>query len=215
MLGLLQINPILFLVGLLGLIISITIHEFAHAWMADHLGDPTPRMQGRLTLNPLAHLDPIGTITLILFRIGWGKPVQFDPYNLKNPQTEGAMIALAGPVSNLILAGILSLIIHSHAAPLWLVCVLTDVALINIGLAIFNLIPVHPLDGSKILLALLPRGLMEEYNGLMQRYGIFVLLILIFPWYNGQAPIDFILLPALSVVTKLFGLMGALAACGM
>ena len=94
---------------LFGLIIAITVHEFAHALLADRLGDPTPRSQGRLTLNPLAHLDPLGTLMLFLFRFGWGKPVIFDPYNLAHPRRDAGIISLAGPASNILLATILAL----------------------------------------------------------------------------------------------------------
>ena len=103
MLGVLFNNPLSFLFWLVALAMAITIHEFAHAYTADRLGDPTPRLQGRLTLNPLAHLDPLGTLMLLLVRFGWGKPVQFDPFNLKNPRKDGALISLAGPASNLLI----------------------------------------------------------------------------------------------------------------
>src|SRR3990172_6432841 len=110
-------NPITFIFSLVALVVAISIHEFAHAAAADRLGDPTPRLQGRLTLNPLAHLDPIGTLMLLLIRVGWGKPVQFDPYNLKNPRRDAALISLAGPASNLILAIVLALIIKLITNP--------------------------------------------------------------------------------------------------
>src|SRR3990172_8857289 len=96
-------NPVEFIFGLVALIVAITIHEFSHAAAAERLGDPTPRLQGRLTLNPLAHLDPLGTLMLILIRFGWGKPVQFDPYNLRHPRRDSAIISLAGPTSNIVL----------------------------------------------------------------------------------------------------------------
>src|SRR3990167_2370413 len=102
---------------LFGLIIAITIQEFAHAFLADRLGDPTPRAQGRLTLNPLAHLDPVGTLMLLIFRFGWGKPVIFDPYNLAHPRRDAGLISLAGPVSNIILAIGLSLILRFIPLP--------------------------------------------------------------------------------------------------
>ncbi len=202
-------NPIVFFITFIALVISITIHEFAHAFVADKLGDPTPRMQGRLTLNPLAHLDPLGTIALILTSFGWGKPVQFDPYNLRNPQRDGAMIALAGPVSNLILAGIIAILFRVHviSADSLLGFAFIHTGVINILLAIFNLVPVHPLDGSKIMLALLPRELSLDYDSLMSQYGFFLLLLLIFPWYQGQSPISFVIAPIIQVVTRsLFGM---------
>src|SRR3989344_8883223 len=100
MLDFLLTNPVMFIVWAGALVTAITIHEFAHAWMAVYLGDPTPKLQGRLTLNPIAHLDPIGTLMLLLVRFGWGKPVQFDPYNLENPKRDSAIISLAGPGAN-------------------------------------------------------------------------------------------------------------------
>ncbi|KKS87212.1 MAG: Peptidase M50 [Candidatus Gottesmanbacteria bacterium GW2011_GWB1_43_11] len=102
-------SPVSFLFYVAALIVAITIHEFSHAWSADHLGDPTPRLQGRLTLNPLAHLDPLGTILLFLVHFGWGKPVQFDPFNLRNPRRDAALISLAGPAANLLLATVCSI----------------------------------------------------------------------------------------------------------
>src|SRR3989339_1835794 len=105
-------SPMAFLSSLLAIIAAISIHEFSHAWAADRLGDPTPRLQGRLTLNPKAHLDPIGTLMLILFRFGWGKPVMFDPFNLKNPRRDAMLIGLAGPASNLISAAIAVLLLQ-------------------------------------------------------------------------------------------------------
>src|SRR3972149_11313525 len=107
-------------VFLVSLIISITIHEFAHGFAADKLGDPTPRIQGRLTLNPKAHLDPFGTIMILLVGFGWGKPVQFDPYNLKDPRRDAALISLAGPASNIILAILLSIILRLLSASILL-----------------------------------------------------------------------------------------------
>src|SRR3989338_8810889 len=142
---------------LFGLIIAITVHEFAHALLADRLGDPTPRSQGRLTLNPLAHLDPVGTLMLLLFRFGWGKPVIFDPYTLAHPRRDAGIISLAGPASNILLATILALSLRFLPLPQLLSPFFYITILLNITLAVFNLIPVYPLDGEKILAALLPR----------------------------------------------------------
>ena len=173
MLGELSTNPLGFLFGILALIIAITIHEFAHAWAADRLGDPTPRLMGRLTLNPLAHLDPIGTIMLLIVRFGWGKPVQFDPYNLRHPRRDSAIISVAGPVSNLLLAltcSILLNVLMSFSASsfnysfiqlfmYFIISLLQPLIIYNVILAIFNLVPIHPLDGFKIVGGILP----EEY----------------------------------------------------
>ncbi|MEK7065464.1 MAG: site-2 protease family protein, partial [Patescibacteria group bacterium] len=99
MLDQLATNPLGFLFWLIALVVAITIHEFSHAYAADRLGDPTPRLQGRLTLNPLAHLDPLGTLMLLIARFGWGKPVVFDPFNLRHPRRDAAIISFAGPLS--------------------------------------------------------------------------------------------------------------------
>jgi Zn-dependent protease len=205
MLDLLFSNPIAFAVLFPGLILAITVHEFAHAWMADRLGDPTPRYQGRVTLNPLAHLDPLGTLAMLLTRFGWGKPVQFDPYNLKNPIKDTAIIALAGPASNILMAAVLSAIIHLPLGlPFWVIFALVQVIFINISLAIFNLIPVYPLDGSKILPVLMPRQLALEYDHFMHRYGMFVLIMLLAPWSSGASPASLLIGPVINFLAGLF-----------
>jgi Zn-dependent protease len=201
LLSLLYTNPLFFLIAAVGLIVAITIHEFAHAYVADKLGDPTPSLDGRVTLDPRAHLDPMGTLLLLIAGFGWGKPVVFDPYNLKEPLRDTALIALAGPVSNLILAAILALVINFNLLP-FLNGVWLAMLHINVMLAIFNLVPVHPLDGSKILLALLPPESSYEYEKFMARYGMFVLLLLIFPW-NGSSPISQLVSPIIDIVIKL------------
>lgn len=203
MLNLLFSNPLIFIISAVGLILSLTVHEFAHAIVADKLGDPTPRAQGRVTLNPLAHLDPVGTIALLLVRFGWGKPVQFDPSNLANPVRDSALIALAGPATNLLIAILLSVILKLQVIPSALFYLAAgQVIIINIVLAIFNLVPVHPLDGSKIILAILPRATAYEYEMLMHQYGMFILLGLIFPWYNGLSPISVLISPVISWVSQ-------------
>ena len=204
MLFLLFSDPLAFFVLFFGLIVSLTIHEFAHAWVADKLGDPTPRYQGRVTLDPRAHLDPLGTVALLLTRLGWGKPVQFDPYNLKNPLRDTAMIALAGPASNIVMASSLAFILRSGIIPLeWVAVGVTQILIINVVLAIFNLVPVYPLDGSKVLLALLPRETAAEYDQLMHRYGLFILLLLIFPWAGGISPVSQLIQPVINWVVSL------------
>jgi len=183
------------------LIIAITIHEFAHAWMADRLGDPTPQLQGRLSLNPLKHLDPIGTLMLLFFRFGWGKPVEFDPYNLRHPRRDAALISLAGPAVNLILATALSLVLKFSGSPLFSIF-LYPVILININLAIFNLLPVPPLDGAKILYGILPADWADEYNDFMGRYGTILLILLIIPIGGSSLAINLIM-PVINGITKL------------
>ena len=197
-------NPISFVFVAIGLVVSITIHEFAHAFMADKLGDPTPRVQGRVTLNPLAHLDPIGTIAILLTRFGWGKPVMFDPYNLKKPVRDAAIISLAGPAANIILAILLSLIINFVPLPLPIMAFgLIRILYVNLVLAIFNLIPIHPLDGGKIILSILPQDIAHEYDQFMRRYGMFVLILLIFPIFGGASPVSSLISPIISFIANL------------
>src|SRR3990167_11554391 len=112
MLDFLFTSPIIFFTWIAALLFAITIHEFSHAWTADRLGDPTPRLQGRITLNPIAHLDPLGTLMLILFRFGWGKPVQFDQFNLRNPRRDTMLISIAGPTSNLLTAVLAAILLR-------------------------------------------------------------------------------------------------------
>jgi len=190
MLKLLTDNPLSFVIVLASLLLAITIHEFAHAYAADKLGDPTPRLQGRLTLNPLAHLDPIGTILLIFVGFGWGRPVQFDPFNLENPRRDAAIISFAGPLSNIALAITLSLVLHlTGGASSPLITIFTPFLLLNVVLAVFNLIPIHPLDGGKVLVGLLPREDAVKVDAFLNRYGLFLLLFLIFPFF-GASPVS-------------------------
>ncbi len=211
LLSLLFLNPTIFIILSGSLLISITIHEFAHAWLADRLGDPTARYQGRVTLDPRSHLDPLGTIAILVIGFGWGKPVPFDPYNLKNPVRDAALIALAGPASNIILAFVISILFGAANSLLTLpdlsLIVVQTVVFINVMLAIFNLMPVYPLDGSKIALALLPRQLAAEFEFFMQRYGTLVLIALIVPWTGGQSPVSLLVLPIIQFVTGLFSLL--------
>ena len=175
-------NVLLFVLVALALIISISIHEFAHAYIADKLGDPTAKYLGRVTLNPLAHLDPIGTLLLVFVGFGWGKPVPFNPIHLKNPKRDAALISLAGPVSNFLLAILLALISKFMPDAPFFVLARTFIYMTvfyNLVLGFFNLIPVHPLDGFKIFYGILPRELAEQWMQ-MAPYGIYILMILIF-----------------------------------
>lgn len=196
-------NPIIFLLYFGILIICITVHEFAHALVADRLGDPTPRLDGRITLNPLAHLDLLGTIMLVLFRFGWGKPVVFDPYNLRNPRRDSALIALAGPASNLLLATVLSIILRITNPIEPISAFIVALVTLNVVLAIFNLIPIHPLDGGKILIGFAPKQVAREWDQVLQQYGIFILLLLILPLYNGSSPLFSLLNPVFAFVLKI------------
>ena len=170
------------------LILSVVIHEVSHGWVAYALGDPTAKLAGRLTLNPLVHLDPMGSVflPLILFitgspiLFGWAKPVPYNPYNLRAGRWGPAIVALAGPVSNLFLAGVFSIIIRltMGAVPIAFFQLTAMIVIINLGLAIFNLIPIPPLDGSKILFALIPyryRAIEET----LTRYQLFFVILVI------------------------------------
>src|SRR3989339_1934529 len=168
-----------FLIFIIIILISLTIHEFSHAKAADILGDPTPRMAGRLTLNPLAHVDPLGFLALLLVRIGWAKPVPINPYNFKNPQRGMMLTGLAGPFSNFILAWLLAAVFKTvpiHDA-LW-IQIMQSAIWINLALAIFNLLPIPPLDGSRIFTQYFP----VEWQINLERYGFFILIgVIIFP----------------------------------
>lgn len=203
MIDILFSNPLAFAIIFPALVIAITIHEFAHAWTADRLGDPTPRAQGRVTLNPLAHLDPIGTIAILLTRFGWGRPVEFDPYNLKNQTRDTALIALAGPTSNLILAVLCAIILQVLNEPLLLTIALIQLIYLNLALAIFNLVPIRPLDGEKILYAFLPKDLRYEYRQFMSRYGLFLLIVMIFPLFGSASPVSRLISPIISFAANL------------
>ncbi|MHB1296802.1 MAG: site-2 protease family protein [Anaerolineae bacterium] len=151
-----------FLPTVAGLLLAITVHECAHAWTADRLGDPTARYLGRVSLNPLVHLDPLGTImmgvtALTGMGIGWGKPVPVTPYRLRyGSRRGGALVSLAGPAANLLLAGILGLVFRfSGAWPYTLRLILNAIVLTNVFIAMFNLLPIPPLDGHAVLLGLL------------------------------------------------------------
>ena len=194
-------NPILFFVWAAALLIAVTIHEFSHAFVADRLGDPTARLLNRVSLNPVNHLDPIGTLMLLFFQFGWGKPVPFDPFNLRRPKRDSALISLAGPASNLILAALLSFILKLQFSPL-LSLFLIPIIIININLAVFNLLPIPPLDGSKILYGILPMSWAEEYNDFMRSYGSILLILLIIP-IGGSSLVINLIMPVINLVTNL------------
>jgi len=231
MLSLLFSNPLYFFIFIISLIIAVTIHEFAHAWTADKLGDPTPRLNDRLTLNPLAHLDTIGTLALLIARIGWGKPVPIDPYNFQKPRRDTALVSLAGPGSNLTLALLISLVFkliikfpiefiylaisrpntllvmyRSGQIPVstYLISLfIGSIIILNITLAVFNLLPIPPLDGSKILLGFLPSNLALAFEEGLSQYGTFLLIFLIFPFFGGTSLISRIIFPIIDFITNL------------
>ncbi len=175
-------NLIFVLLRVLVVLFAIGVHEMAHGFAAYKLGDPTAKFDGRLSLNPLRHIDPIGALCIFFFGFGWAKPVRVNPNYFKNYKRDTALTALAGPLSNILLAFI-GILLFVHVAPivdnLYLTRFLYLLIIINIGLAIFNLIPVPPLDGSKIFLTLLPS---KTYFEIMryERYGFWILLIALY-----------------------------------
>ncbi len=202
-------NPLLFAILAISLLIAFDLHELAHALAADRLGDPTPRLDGRITLNPLAHLDLWGTICFLVVGFGWGKPVAFDPYNLRHPLRDAGLIAAAGPATNLALAFLAALISGWLLGNNWLTGVIIPFIYLNLSLAIFNLIPLYPLDGEKILVALLPKASALAFQQTVSRYGQFILLFLVLPINNGTSFISGWLGPATNTLTKfLLGIFG-------
>ncbi|MDD5623198.1 MAG: site-2 protease family protein [Candidatus Peribacteraceae bacterium] len=183
---------------IIAILLSLSVHEWAHGWMAARLGDPTAYNAGRLTLNPLAHLDPIGALMFLFVGFGWAKPVPVNPYYFHHPKRDTTLVALAGPVSNLLLAflsffallllvprsitdspmGILTVGQNGSVLQTLLLQLLGGLLFINLGLMAFNLLPIAPLDGSKILRMFIPIQHEETYENFMQR-GPMVLLILI------------------------------------
>ena len=173
---------------LLGVLLCLTVHETCHGLAAYALGDPTAKRMNRLSFNPLHHIDWLGLASMLICGFGWAKPVPVDMRYFKNPKTGMAATALAGPASNFLLALLMlflaSLIYRAEpegAFLIWLFYFLLNTAVLSIGLGLFNLVPIPPLDGSKVLFALLPQG---AYNTLMryERYGMMVLLLLV--WFD-------------------------------
>lgn len=177
------------------LLMSITVHEWAHGFTAHKFGDPTPQQQGRLSLNPFRHIDPVGTLMLFIVGIGWAKPVEINPYYFKN-RFQFSVVAFAGPLSNFIMAVFFSLVVYMTAILLQsgfiklettlaisftviFIKLLDKIVLINLMLGIFNLLPIPPLDGSNILRNLLPENLSEAYFKIAP-YGYFILMLLLF-----------------------------------
>ncbi|MHC4561269.1 MAG: site-2 protease family protein [Planctomycetota bacterium] len=191
-----------------GLAFSLTIHEYAHARLALAFGDPTAQQQGRVSLNPLRHLDPIGTLALFFLRFGWAKPVPVNRANLRNPGLADMIISLGGPASNFLLAILLTGVLKLVSAMGWLglignedtrtlaVNLMLYTIVINFVLCIFNLIPLYPLDGHHILRELLPWDMRSDYMRVQMRFGMFALMaIIIAPRLlpNFPSPIDIML----------------------
>lgn len=172
------------------LILSVIIHEVCHGYMADRLGDPTARLQGRLTLNPIKHLDPVGSVLVPLitslsgFTFGWAKPVPYNPYNLKNKRLGEFLIALAGPASNIAIALVFGLFIRfvQEGVMTPVIEIAAYIVIVNIVLAVFNLIPIPPLDGSKILFSLFPNQYGRLRMGLEMFAPVLIVIVAFFLW---------------------------------
>ncbi len=185
------------------LIFSVIIHEISHGFTALCFGDKTAQYEGRLTLNPIKHLDWLGSVILPLFlylthagfMIGWAKPVPYNPYNLRNRSVAEPLIAIAGPASNLFVATIFGFIIRgmifSGYSSSSLILIFSFVVLINVSLAVFNLIPIPPLDGSKILFALLPTNAKHTFHHVSEKYGLLIILAVVMFLPNFISPIIF------------------------
>lgn len=200
---------IMFLSSLAVIFLTLPIHEWAHGFVSTKLGDPTPRYQGRLTLNPMAHIDVMGAIGILLFGIGWAKPVQVNARYYRNSKWGMALVALAGPLSNVILAFILlilgNILVFVGLTELAIIqqvyLFLYYIALINISLAVFNLIPVPPFDGSRILFAVLP----QKYYFQIMRYERYVFIGVFAIVYLGilDKPLDFLTSRLFNVIYNL------------
>lgn len=201
-----------YLIKALVLFTAVPVHECAHAWVAEKMGDDTGRKQGRITLNPFAHLTLWGSLMMILVGFGWGKPVSVDPRNFKNPKKGMVLTALAGPASNFIMA-FLSMIVYKVLAFLsfakdsstldMLATVFVYITLINISLAVFNFLPIPPLDGSKIFNAILP----EKWYFTIMKYENFIFIALIILVYSGllDTPLSFLQDKVIDVMLFLTG----------
>jgi len=212
---------------LFSMLVGLSFHEFSHAFVADRLGDRTPRSFGRLTLNPRAHLDPVGSLMILFVGFGWARPVPVNPFNTRNPQRSMAMIASAGPVSNLAMAALAGLPIQFGWVPFWHPFVspqlaglyarawtetpqdlvglfLGTVVLLNVLLAVFNLLPLAPLDGFRVAVGLLPRNLSQPLAR-MEQWGPGILMLLIFmPFLTGSSPLFVVMGPLIDFFLSLF-----------
>jgi Zn-dependent protease len=217
---------VLVLSTLFALLVGIGFHEACHAYTANALGDTLPARQGRTTLNPIAHLDPAGTILMLIAGFGWGKPVQYNPNGLSvSPKTASFLVAFAGPLSNFVMAGLLAIPIQLGIVPYinplgasdfflrlevqdtedYIGLFLTGAVYLNCILGVFNLIPLPPLDGYKVALFILPDDLAREFAKL-DRYGVGVLLVVLFgiPFLTGYSPLADILGPSVRWLVHLF-----------
>jgi Zn-dependent protease len=185
-----------------GILVGLTIHEYAHGLVALWRGDDTAKMAGRLSLNPASHLDPFGAIMLCFGPFGWAKPVPVNYHNLQNPRLDSALVSVAGPVTNILCAIIIGLFLRfsevksvAGMASIDLFNILNMAYQINLGLAFFNLLPIPPLDGSNILLSMLPRSKIEPYLKIMRHVPMVFLILLFIEWGLKIPTISLLLYP--------------------
>jgi Zn-dependent protease len=196
------------------ILLALTFHEFAHAYVANRFGDDTAKRSGRLTMNPLAHLDPLGTLMIFLVHFGWAKPVPVNPYNLKNPKQGMLWISAAGPLSNILLALISGLLLRffstmdialqpNSVMEIFIIMVVWSLR-INLALAIFNILPIAPLDGSKILYGILPDRFGKHIH-LLERYGPVLLIgLIIFGYFTDVSILGRLIWPFVTFFSELF-----------
>jgi Zn-dependent protease len=216
---------VLFSAIISALILGISFHEFSHAYIADTLGDGLPRRMGRVTLNPLAHLEPLGTILMLLVGIGWGRPVPVNPYNTRNPKAALGLTAAAGPLSNFVVAAVAGLPIKLDLVPWsspfndlnalalsrngwelseYLSVYLSAIVLFSLILGVFNLIPIAPLDGFKVAVGFLPDELSQSFAKL-ERYGPIILITLfVLPFFTGTFLLFEVMEPVIQLLGRLF-----------
>ncbi len=189
------------------ILIAVTFHELSHGLVAYKLGDPTAKMMGRLTFNPIKHLDLIGSLVFIITKtIGWAKPVPVNPFNFRNPRRDMVWVSIAGPLANFIIAIVASIIygfvLHLSVGPLTekifvpLALMLRYTVVLNIGIGVFNLLPVPPLDGSKILMGILPENLAYHYSRI-EPFGFIILILLII-----FRVVDILIFPIINLLVK-------------
>ena len=196
------------LLGIPGLVIAMTFHEYAHARAAVSLGDFTPRLMGRLTLNPTAHIDPIGLLMLFLVRFGWAKPVMINPSNFRQPKRDDTLVSLAGPMMNLFLGFVafyVMLLINAHRLDVSQITytIIQMIFVYNVNFAIFNMLPIPPLDGSHILRNLLPPDLAYRYQSI-ERYSILIMIVFI-----ATPILSVVLMPLFRLVYGFYKVLGS------
>ncbi|MDQ0203417.1 site-2 protease family protein [Pectinatus haikarae] len=198
--------------GIPGLIIALTVHEYAHARVAVYCGDFTPRLQGRLTLNPVAHIDPWGLIALFIFKFGWARPVMINPRNFRNMRRDDILVSLAGPASNIaaaFAAGILLAFLYKFGyMQQWIQQVLLMTMIYNVNFAVFNMLPIPPLDGSKVLMNILPYELARQYAQI-ERYSmaIFIIFLLLANTHILGSFLSMFTIPIMSLIRLVMALL--------